>query len=758
MDGCSMSKYDEQYKLYFKASFDAINHATTRAEDAYQSYAALLDKFNRYVVISDEIDGRQSQLVKISTTFGTEDPSDPNIKEFTFNTGSVLRYSRILPATHNDNLEVVNFQTLMNVIYNNSSNVTQLLSQYLSKYGDLAFGSYTFGIDPGGSSSQAITLDTIPLKVLNAETTLETGTLKTVTSNPLSLINKQYADATYAQGLGAANQPVFVSGKIAIHSTLNQSTIRSFGKYDVVTGTGGDTNYIKIKLLKYNAKTSWDSTDKSWVELFGSEPQNSIPGFDTGTAIGRIPYPVDFTLYVEYEPPATTFPYLLINNSSRVRAALSNSIGSTYNGGYVEQFVIIDSDGDLCLILETDYQIDIPLSTSLMSLNCNSSYKPLLYLVVNRWSYIPKNNPYIDQVGTVSLNPVLLFTDQTWMRGATDTGVITVRYRLLYANITGSITWSSDKDVLLGITYGQDASGYYADIAFPVGETIYTVTFSANYGSTLTKSVNLQLKNYVLSPITSISPLTITRSRWDGSPDPLAISTTVTAVGGGTKTWSILPTDETLGTTTLISAAINPTTGVLTGNYSVADVDLFAIVSVTDGTSTYKDKITIHVDELSSGGGGGSTDVCFSCNTFVLTTRGGIKINELTLNDICINLNLDMFSIGRFELAEGQIHEIAHHHPHVSLINIHGIDTTINHPFGLANGLWKEASTITTDEYLVKLVEPATIIKDAFEGSRESDYVGEVWNIHLHGLNYFVSNNENGPWYLVHNNILVTKS
>jgi hypothetical protein len=755
-----MSKYDEQYKLYFKASFDAINHATTRAEDAYQSYAALLDKFNRYVVISDEIDGRQSQLVKISTTFGTEDPLDPNIKEFTFNTGSVLRYSRVLPATHNDNLEVVNFQTLMNALYNNSSNVTQLLSQYIGKYGDLAFGSYTFGIDPGGSGSQAITLDTIPLKVLNAETTLETGTLKTVTSNPFSLINKQYADATYTQGLGAANQPVFVSGKIAIHSTLNQSTIHAFGKYDVVAGTGSDANYIKIKLLKYNTKTSWDSTDKSWVELFGSNPQNSIPGFDTGAAIGKIPYPVDFTLYVEYEPPASAFSYLLINNSSRVRAVLSNSIGSTVDRGYAEQFVIIDSDGDLCLVLKTDYQIDIPLTTTPISLNCNSSYKPLLYLVVNRWSYLPKDNPYIDQVGTVELVPVLLFSDQSWMREATDTGAVTVRYRLLYANITGTITWSSDKDVLLGITYGQDGSGYYADIVFPVGETTYLVNFSANYGSIISKQVNLQLKNYVLSPITSISPLTITRSRWDGSPDPLAISTTVTAVGGGTKTWSILPTDGTLGTTTLISAAINPTTGVLTGNYSVADVDLFAIVSVTDGTSTYKDKITIHVDELTSGGGGGTDPgVCFSSNTFVLTTRGGVKISELTLNDIGINLNLDMFGIGRFELAEGQIHEITHHHPNVSLINIHGIDTTTNHPFGLANGLWKEASTITTDDYLVKLVEPATIIKDAFEGSRESDYVGEVWNIHLHGLNYFVSNNENGPWYLVHNAInIVTQS
>lgn len=760
-----MSKYDEQYKLWFKASFDGIHHATTRAEDAYQAYAALLDKFNRYVVISDEIDGRQSQLVKISTTFGTEDPLDPNIKEFTFNGGSVLRYSRILPATHTDNLEVVNFQTLMNALYNNASSVNALLTQYLGKYGDLAFGSYTFSVDPGGSGSQSITLDGIPLKVLDAETTLETGTLATVISNPLSLINKQYADTHYTQGMGAGTQPVFTSGKIAITASNSQAVIRSFGKYDVTAFTGGGTTLLKIKLLKYNAKTSWDSTDKSWTDLFGSTPQSTIPGFDTGAAIGKIPFPVDFSLFAEYEVDSTTFPFSLINNNSRVRTAVSGTVTGNANGGFIESSVIIDSDGDLALIMETDYKINIPYSNLPISLNCNSTNKALFYLIVNRWSYIPKDNPYIDMTGNIAATPVLLFTDQTWMRSVSDTGVITVRYRLLYANIVGTITWSSDKDVLLGITYGQDSSGYFADVAFPVGETIYAVNFTADYGSTISKSVNLQLKDYSVAAITDILPDMFTTSRWDGLPNPLNISFTCTAVGGGTKTWSILPTDVTLGTTTLTSAAIGASTGVVTGTYSTQNVDEYVIVEVTDGTSTYKEKLTIRVNEYISGGtggigdgGAGDTGWCFSEDTYILTTKGGVKIKDISLNDIAINLNLDMLGIGRFELREGKISQITHHHPNVAVINIHGIDVTVNHPFGLANGLWKEASSLTTDDYLVKLVEPDTIIKDAFEGSTKSDYSGEVWNIHLQELNYFVSSNENGPWYLVHNVQIQTPS
>lgn len=750
---------NERNRLFFKATFDAVAFANTRAEQAYQAYDALLDKFNRYVVISEEIDGRQSQLVQISTTFGTEDPVDPNIKEFLFNTGSVLRYSRILPVTHSDNLEVVNFQTLMNILYNNNNSVSQLLNGYLSKTGDTAIGSYTFSLDPG-QGLQAITLDQIPLKVLDAETSLDTGTLQTVTSDPLSLINKNYADMHYSQGQGAGTQPVFTSGKIAITASNSQSIIRTSGKYDVTAFSGGGTTLLKIKLLKYNAKASWDSTDKSWVDLFGNTPQNTIPGFDTGAAIGKIPFPVDFSLFVEYEVDPIAFPFSLVNNNSRVRAAVSGVVTGGTSGGFIESSVIIDSDGDLALIMETDYKMNVPYSNGLMSLNCNGTNKTLFYLVVNRWSYIPKDNPYIDLTGNISADPILLFTDQTWMRSVSDSGSVTVRYRLLYANIPGTITWSSDKDVLLGITYGQDSSGYYADIIFPVGETVYTVNFSANYGSIISKTVNLQLKNYSVANITDILPNLFITTRWDGLPNPLDISFQCTAVGGGTKTWSILASDGTLGTTTLTDAAIGASTGIVTGKYSTESVDEYVIVQVTDGSSTYKEKLTIRVNEYISGGDGGDggTGWCFGENTYILTTNGGIKIKEISLDDVCVNLNLDMFGIGRFELREGRISQISHHHPRVGIINIHGIDVTIGHPFGLANGLWKEASSITVDDYLVKLVEPDTIIKDAFEGSKKSDYSGEVWNIHLQELNYFVSSNENGPWYLVHNAQIQTPS
>lgn len=102
--------------LQIKAIYDALGFINANAQNTNLQYAALLDKFNRYCVISDEVDGRQSQLVSISTTFGTTDPTDPNVKTFEFNSGSILLYDRILPVNYTNGLEVVNYQTLMNII------------------------------------------------------------------------------------------------------------------------------------------------------------------------------------------------------------------------------------------------------------------------------------------------------------------------------------------------------------------------------------------------------------------------------------------------------------------------------------------------------------------------------------------------------------------------------------------------------------------------------------------------------------------
>mgnify|MGYP003351490305 CR=1 FL=1 len=140
------------------------------------------------------------------------------------------------------------------------------------------------------------------------------------------------------------------------------------------------------KLLKYNSTAAWDGTDKSWSTLFGSAPVNSIPGYNLATSEGRIPYPVDFTLYAEYKLDSGQFPFSLINNNSRVRAVLTNT--NATSPGYAESSVIIDSDGDLSLILETDFSMQVPYSGSPISLNCSSTDKTLLYLVVNRWSYL----------------------------------------------------------------------------------------------------------------------------------------------------------------------------------------------------------------------------------------------------------------------------------------------------------------------------------------------------------------------------------
>lgn len=810
-------RYLELSKFFFKSSFDAVARINARAEEANNKYDDLVDKFNRYSALTEEVDGRQSQLISVSTEFGTEDPNDPNIKEFTFNNGSVLRYKRTLPVTHKDNYEVVNFETLMKILFNNNSDFVDQLSEYLKKTGNqLAIGSYTFGIDPN-VGSQAITFDQIPVKFINGSTFEATsGKVVSVPDNPQSVINKEYADTYYKQTSNSIAQPVFTSGKIAIVSTLSQSVIRSYGKYDVSSASipGGGT-LLKIKLLKYNAKTAWDSTDKSWTELFGSNTITSIPGNSLPTATNKIPFPVDFSVYVEYEVNSTTFPFCLVNSSSRVRAELPN----VYSGsnGYTESSLIIDSDGDLCLVLETNYAMQVPYTTTPISLNCNGSNKPLIYVVVRRWSYLPRTDGFIDQSGDTT--PTLLFTNQTWMRDSGSTGDVTIRYRLAYSGISGTINWTDD--TALTTTFGQDTLGHYVDIVFPEGETIYNINFTANFthngsATSLNKTVSLQLKNYVYGKL-EISPSSYLTERYDLLPDPLIIQFTCTATGGsGTKTWSVISDADT----TLTNASINSSTGVLTGDYSTPDVDVFVKVQVRD--ATYSDtlrtgtistvgtnlsiaggdttgmvsgdyissnsqlcriqtitdstnlvletafstdlttqafnlvkgqaikKITIHVIEQVGGGGDPLDDGCFSENTYILTTEGGVKFPNLTLNHIGINLNITDFQYGKYNLRESRIREILKHTKPEPMVMINNIDCTTKHLYGLSNGLWKQASNLTNEDSLIKL-ENNQITKDIFTGSSPSSYIGPVWNIHIEELNYFVSNNPNGPWYLVHN-------
>lgn len=581
---------NEQYQFYFKSNLDALRAVNSRAEEANNKYDDLVNKFDNYVVLSDSVDGRISQLVNISTNFGAEDPNDPAVKEFVYNEGSILRYKRILPVTHRDEYEVVNFKTLINLL---TSTIGIISGNYVSKTGDSVIGDYTFNAAIGGS---AITFDSVGVIFTNNTINISQGILQTIISNPLSLINKQYLENNYTLSSNLAIQPLFVSKKIAIHEDNDLLTVRSKGEYDItvadsifderlldvkfsnfavvspgvfdIEGTTLESTQkiIYVKLLKFNAKATWDSADSSWTELYGAAPVSSIPGSGLDSAIGTIPSPVDYSIFLEYTADSSTYPYTFSSLNSRIRTKLPNDLFSAF----------IDSSGDLALIGKTNFQVSTPFSNHDISLNCNSSANPVLYLVVRSWSYIPRIEPHVND--STDSAEVLLFGDKTWMRTYGTTGDVTVRYRLLNKNISEAIVWTDD--TVLATTYGLDSIGYYVDIVIPEGETSYFITFTATYSRTLSKAVSLQLINYVYIPM-EITPELIAYDRYNLLPMPYLVDFKCLVSGGqGVKSASIISDSDT----TLGLAAITPTTYEVTGEYTAANVDEYVKVKIVDET------------------------------------------------------------------------------------------------------------------------------------------------------------------------------
>lgn len=557
----------EHITFIFKSIYEVISNTTNIAQTAFNNYSDLQDAFDRRVVIAEEYNGRQTQNINISTTFG-DDIGGLASKEFRFLYGSTLKYDRVLPANHRDTSEVVNLQTLLNILLGNSNDVGAL-DLYLRNDGGLAKGSYHFTRDPAVAGQQSITIDGIQLFLVNgASIATPNGTVDNVTSNPLSLVNRQFVENLTPQTQGIKPQPIFTSGKIAINSTNDQEIIKTFGKYNIEKIDKGTYSFLKIKLLKLNQHAAWDNSDKTWIDLFGANALSSIPGYENVSPSSRIPVPVDYDLYVEYK----VIDHLFVDTTTRVRTKI---LDNNYS-------VIIDSDGDLSLIFETNYTFKDPYHQTDINLNCNGSLNPLLFLVVRKWSYLSQNNNYIDYVSTTE-TPTLIFNNKVWMRDGSVLTDITIRYRLTLANVPTIISWSHDSS--LTITFGNDSAGYYADILFPTGNSTYNIKFTASFTlnsvfQTLERSVNLQLKDYEYNKI-QILTNEFYFNRWDLNPSTLPVTLNLLSSGGeGVKTWSIIADSDT----TLDSATINSSTGIVEGNYITPDIDTYVKVKVQDAT------------------------------------------------------------------------------------------------------------------------------------------------------------------------------
>ena len=577
-------QFAERLQQYFQSLFDQAKHTNKRLEDIYLLYDDLKEFVDQYGVLNQERDGIDSQNINIKTTFGNTDPDDPRPKEFRFEVGSVLRYMRVLEITHKDRYELVNLQTLFNIIDLTSSD-------FMKKTGDIATGAYTF---KKSGPNQIINFEDIPVEFHDRAKAY----LAPLTD--YDIVNKghleDYVDqklSGFSGGTGISGQPLFVSAKIAIGASGNIATIRQKGAYDAsILSIGNDHSAWKIKLLKFNAKTAWDGSDRSWQELIGGTVAATVPGHSLGNANSRIPYPVDYDIYLEADVSSKVpcYSQFVNNGASRIRICITDHSGRiSSNGIFAENVLYIDSDGDLALMIETGGSVNVPYSIYGQALNCTDIANPVLYVVVRSWSYYPTIQKYIDKPDDGV--PQLLCTDQTWNKTEAEstgnTEPITRQYRLKVANLDNVTSWTVEYGAIgiIGHTVSQDAQGFYASFDLPKNAPAsYVVTVKVTGKDYTNATVNLQRNVTLILQDYSYTPLTITSNsfafeRWDLYPDPLPVEFIPAATGGdGTKTWSVVADANT----TLADAAFNTSSGKYTGNYS-APGPRYIMCKVQDG-------------------------------------------------------------------------------------------------------------------------------------------------------------------------------
>jgi len=490
----------EQVKTWLKGVYDAITHVNLRAEAANQKYDDLNEKYLKNTVISREVDGRRTQLVSISTTFGTEDSKDVSVKEFTFNDGSVLRYKRTLPKDHSDGLEVVNFETLRNYFNDLNETVATALSRFVKSGGDQVTGSYSFS--PKGNNRTFLLDDMMFQTSLGTDVLLNHGEVADVHGDvPNSLVNVKYVKEQTAKFRGS--QPVFVSGKFqgtADHRYPDTAQTTYGSQYrPILFWLDGRIWSQAFCLLKYNTKADINGLGLSWVELAGRNPPDTIPGWDLQSAQGRIPYPVSYEVILEYaidpnwavtsDPASGSVPFPMPSDR-RVRINI---------GSWLEHVLFIGSDGALWIFAEFPPLIDTPWSAGQSSVgHVPSQFR--YYVVVHAWSYLDYNAPF---PGSVSLVVPRILSPSGPIPFVGNPFVANTRtYTLRYENFPSLITWHCPPGQGIDIALDTGVGYSVVTITFPIdtdGVSNVSASFTAEYTDQIGTHSLVQALTFTLS-------------------------------------------------------------------------------------------------------------------------------------------------------------------------------------------------------------------------------------------------------------------
>jgi hypothetical protein len=488
----------ESFKLFFKSVYDSIRNVASIAQSAANSYADLQDAFDRRVVISEEYNGRQSQNINISTTFG-DDVGGLNSKEFRFLYGSTLKYDRVLPIDHQDTSEVVNLQTLINLLSSNPNT-------YLKNTGDTATGSYTFGPDPLLPNT-TITLNDVLLS-LNAG-----GNTAIVGPEATAIMNR-----SAVQALIAAIPPSSVSENtitIGAGSTAN-SGYASLGSDLAIAWVTGPSTFFSGSTnpeITLNTPVTFDTIYSYSLSSENAETNSLISDNDAWWQMVDAPSGNSFNLILQ-AVGGTVSGYMipkLIVIGKLVSTALSittqdKSIMAANGQVYpMLAYLTLTSSGGVAPITWT-------LLTSDYSAQFAPGYSNIVQISVPSTGLYPISVKATDANGEVASRIInITITDYTVVTlvitnvdqsVTADTYPFNITTLLNYTGGTAPITWVISSYTAL-TTAPTITSGNQLNVSFPSAGT-YTITVqatdSANTPQVVSKTITFTVSNYVTPP------------------------------------------------------------------------------------------------------------------------------------------------------------------------------------------------------------------------------------------------------------------
>lgn len=220
--------------------------------------------------------------------------------------------------------------------------------------------------------------------------------------------------------------PVWVSGKIALSDVLEETKA---GSYLTSKITFGSTDTYVAKILKYSGNAAFDNSDLDFNGYFTASEKHEIYGHVAQTFI---PFPVDYTLYVEYDANMSTF-----GNPRRCSVPVSTS--------QLPYSAFIDVSGDLSLAIQAKSggAVNVPWLESALSVVGNDDRNILFYLVINKWSYISLNHEYFR---SVSVHPAIFLPSSVTypgMTGPVDRDLLIITHDIDW---TQTVTWTAVRD------------------------------------------------------------------------------------------------------------------------------------------------------------------------------------------------------------------------------------------------------------------------------------------------------------------------